>query len=89
MSNLVGLPTTRVTPWLKIHILGMAAGLSFMGSTLTTFAVVLRDKGVSGPVVFFGGVLALVALISIGPKVWRAGKALDLDANTEQDPKKI
>jgi len=50
MSNLVGIPTARVTPWLKIHILGMAAGLSFMGSTLTTFAVVLRDKDVSGPV---------------------------------------
>jgi MFS family permease len=40
----------RVTPWLKIHILGMGAGLSFMGSTLTTFAVVLRDKDVSGPI---------------------------------------
>lgn len=42
--------SVRVTPWLKIHFLGMAAGLSFMGSTLTTFAVVLRDKDVSGPI---------------------------------------
>jgi MFS family permease len=41
---------SRVTPWLKIHILGVGAGLSFMGSTLTTFAVVLRDKDITGPV---------------------------------------
>jgi MFS family permease len=41
---------SRVTPWVKIHILGVGAGLSFMGSTLTTFAVVLRDKDITGPV---------------------------------------
>ena len=50
VSTPVSEPQIRTTPWLKIHFLGMAAGLSFMGSTLTTFAVVLRDKDVSGPV---------------------------------------
>lgn len=39
----------RATPWLKIQLLSAAAGLSFMGSSLTTFAVILRDKDAVGP----------------------------------------
>lgn len=39
----------KTTPFLKIQLLSMAAGLSFMGSSLTTFAVILRDKDVVGP----------------------------------------
>jgi MFS family permease len=40
-------------------------------------------------VLFFGGVLALTALVLIGPKLWRAGKDIDLDATMEQDLQKI
>lgn len=36
------------TQWLKIQILSAANGLSFLGSALTTFAVVLRDKNAAG-----------------------------------------
>lgn len=36
------------TQWLKIQILSAANGLSFLGSALTTFAVVLRDKNSAG-----------------------------------------
>ena len=39
----------KQTPWLKIQLLAAAAGLSYMGSSLTTFAVVLRDKDAVGP----------------------------------------
>lgn len=39
----------KVTPWLKIQLLSAAGGLSFMGSSLTTFAVILRDKDAVGP----------------------------------------
>lgn len=39
----------KATPFLKIQLLSIAAGLSFMGSSMTTFAVVLRDKDVVGP----------------------------------------
>ena len=39
----------RATPWLKIQLLSAAAGLSYMGSSLTTFAVILRDKDAVGP----------------------------------------
>lgn len=39
----------RNTPWLKIQLLSAAAGLSYMGSSLTTFAVILRDKDAVGP----------------------------------------
>lgn len=40
----------RVTPWAKIHILGIAAGLSFMGASMSTFTAVLRDKDLTGPI---------------------------------------
>jgi MFS transporter, DHA3 family, macrolide efflux protein len=36
------------TQWVKLQILSAANGISFLGSALTTFAVVLRDKDVSG-----------------------------------------
>ena len=32
------------TPWRKLYILSLAGALSWFGSTLTTFAVILRDK---------------------------------------------
>ena len=37
------------TQWRKLQILTAASGLSFLGSALTTFAVVLRDKEAAGP----------------------------------------
>lgn len=40
----------KKTPFLKLQLLSMAAGLSYMGSSLTTFAVILRDKDAVGPV---------------------------------------
>lgn len=47
----------KKTPWLKIQLLSIAGGLSYMGSTMTTFAVILRDKDVVGPtgvsIIFF------------------------------------
>lgn len=39
----------KVTPWLKIQILSIAGGLSYLGSSLSTFAVILRDKDAVGP----------------------------------------
>ena len=36
------------TQWRKLQILTAASGLSFLGSALTTFAVVLRDKDTAG-----------------------------------------
>lgn len=47
MSETIG--QERATPWLKIQLLSAAAGLSYMGSSLTTFAVILRDKDAVGP----------------------------------------
>lgn len=47
LSDLLG--QERTTPWVKIQILSAAAGLSYMGSSLTTFAVILRDKDAVGP----------------------------------------
>ena len=41
--------TEKKTPFLKLQLLSMAAGLSYMGSSLTTFAVILRDKDSVGP----------------------------------------
>ena len=38
------------TNWRKLHILGVAGALSWMGSSMTTFTVVLRDKDAVGPV---------------------------------------
>ncbi|NBY43335.1 MAG: MFS transporter, partial [Micrococcales bacterium] len=37
------------TQWLKLQILSAASGISFLGSAMTTFAVVLRDKNSQGP----------------------------------------
>ena len=39
----------KTTPFLKIQLVSIAAGLSYMGSSLTTFAVILRDKDAVGP----------------------------------------
>jgi len=39
----------KTTPFLKIQLLSIAAGLSYMGSSMTTFAVILRDKDTVGP----------------------------------------
>lgn len=49
-----------VTPWRKLYVLSFAGALSWLGSALTTFAVILRDKdhigagGVSLYLVAFG-----------------------------------
>lgn len=50
----------KQTPWLKIQLLAAAAGLSYMGSSLTTFAVILRDKDAVGPT---GVSLVLLAML--------------------------
>jgi MFS family permease len=48
------------TPWRKLYVLSFAGSLSWLGSTLTTFAVILRDKdsvgavGISGYLLAFG-----------------------------------
>jgi MFS family permease len=38
------------TPWRKLYVLSTAGALSWLGSSLTTFAVILRDKDQVGPV---------------------------------------
>lgn len=40
----------QTTNWKKLHILGVAGALSWMGSSMTTFTVVLRDKDDAGPI---------------------------------------
>ena len=48
------------TPWGKLYVLSVAGALSWLGSSLTTFAVILRDKdtvgaaGISGYLLAFG-----------------------------------
>jgi MFS family permease len=37
------------TPWRKLYVLSIAAAISWLGSGLTSFAVILRDKDVIGP----------------------------------------
>ena len=62
------------TPWRKLYILSFAGALSWLGSSLTTFAVMLRDKdqvGASGisvyllafglPTIFMAPVSGLIA----------------------------
>lgn len=57
----------KKTPFLKLQLLSMAAGLSYMGSSLTTFAVILRDKDAVGP----GGV-SIILLAMLVPNVLMA-----------------
>jgi MFS family permease len=38
----------KETQWLRIQLLSVASGISFLGSAMTTWAVVLRDKDVAG-----------------------------------------
>lgn len=58
------------TPWRKLYILSIAGGLSWLGSALNTFAVVLRDKdhvgaaGVAGYLLAFGLPTIFMAPIS-------------------------
>lgn len=62
------------TPWRKLYVLSVAGALSWLGSTLTTFTVILRDKdnigaiGVSSyllayglPTIFMAPVSGLIA----------------------------
>lgn len=49
------------TNWKKLHLLGVAGAISWAGSSLTTFAVVLRDKDSVGPM----GVAALLLAMMI------------------------
>ena len=37
------------TNWRKLHLLGVAGAISWAGSSMTTFAVILRDKDSIGP----------------------------------------
>lgn len=46
------------TPWRKLYILSAAGALSWLGSALTTFAVMLRDKDQVGPAGIAGYLLA-------------------------------
>lgn len=58
------------TPWRKMYILSVAGALSWLGSSLTTFAVILRDKdtvgasGVAGYLIAFGAPSIFMAPIS-------------------------
>ena len=58
------------TPWRKLYILSFAGALSWLGSSLTTFAVILRDKdtvgasGVSLYLIAFGAPSIFMAPIS-------------------------
>lgn len=58
------------TPWRKLYFLSIAGALSWMGSSLTTFAVILRDKnevgaaGISGYLLVFAIPTILMAPIS-------------------------
>ncbi|MEY4742231.1 MAG: hypothetical protein RL672_981 [Actinomycetota bacterium] len=49
------------TNWKKLHLLGIAGAISWAGSSLTTFAVVLRDKDSIGPM----GVAAILLAMMI------------------------
>lgn len=49
------------TNWKKLHLLGVAGAISWAGSSLTTFAVVLRDKDSVGPI----GVAAILLAMMI------------------------
>lgn len=58
------------TPWRKLYLLSIAGAFSWMGSSLTTFAVILRDKdsvgavGISGYLLVFAVPTILMAPIS-------------------------
>jgi MFS family permease len=58
------------TPWRKLYVLSIAGALSWMGSSLTTFAVILRDKdsvgaaGISGYLLVFAIPTILMAPVS-------------------------
>jgi len=47
-----------ITPWRKLYILAIAGAFSWLGSSLTTFAVILRDKDTVGAVGISGYLLA-------------------------------
>ena len=62
------------TPWRKLYVLSVAGALSWLGSSLTTFAVILRDKDSVGaigisvyllafgvPIVFMSPISGLIA----------------------------
>ncbi len=49
------------TNWRKLHLLGVAGAISWAGSSMTTFAVVLRDKDSVGPM----GVAAILLAMMI------------------------
>lgn len=49
------------TNWKKLHLVGLAGAISWAGSSMTTFAVVLRDKDLVGPM----GVAALLLAMMI------------------------
>ena len=46
------------TPWRKLYVLSIAGAFSWLGSSLTTFAVILRDKDAVGAVGISGYLLA-------------------------------
>lgn len=49
------------TNWRKLHLLGVAGAISWAGSSMTTFAIVLRDKNDVGPM----GVAAIMLSMMI------------------------
>lgn len=55
------------TPWRKLYILSTAGALSWLGSSLTTFAVILRDKDTVGA----GGVSAYLLAFGL-PSIFMA-----------------
>ena len=55
------------TPWRKIYILSVAGALSWLGSAMTTFAVILRDRTAIG-----AGGIALYMLAFGAPTIFMA-----------------
>lgn len=52
--------SARTTQWSKLRFLAIAGGISWMGSTLTTFTVILRYKDTFGPAGVSAIMLAMV-----------------------------
>lgn len=50
----------KITQWGKLRFLALAGGLSWMGSTLTTFTVALRYKDTYGPIGISAIMLAMI-----------------------------
>ena len=58
------------TQWKKLQLLAIAGGLSFLGSSLTTFAVMLREKEATGSALVLAALSLAMAIPSILLAPW-------------------